>query len=109
MKQQKKGNKRAKHHLLGNLLLPVWVVGPKAGERCIPSGWDNVALGCPHTPQLLTVDGDFDSLDDRRGHVVGGTALVLARLLPRDACDLQVLVLADEAHSCWVEGARGAR
>ena len=63
-----------------------------------------VPVPSPAATRVLTVDGDFDSLDDGRCHVVGGTALVLPGLLPRDARDLQVLVLADEAHGCRDRG-----
>lgn len=48
----------------------------------------------------LTVHGDLYSPDHWCSHIIGGTALIVPRLLPRDALDFQVFVFTHKAHGC---------
>lgn len=78
-----------------------WQCGPalSVARKAAPpegAGWGRL--------RPLTVHGDLDSPHHWGRHVVGGTALVVPRLLPGDALDFQIFVFTHKAHSCRRRG-----
>lgn len=70
----------------------LWVVPVTTDQSHARAGWV--------VARTLTVHRDLYSPYHGRGHVIGGTALVVPWLLPGDALNFQVFVFTHKANRC---------